>query len=461
MKTARIVLCGIVAVIMVLAFTGCPTQVEIEPLQAPQIALEGSTVTWAGVDGADEYSIFADGLWKQNLGRDARGLNLAELNLATGPHVVTITAFRTSPWGTSAPSNAVIFTVYPLLAPQITLAGSTITWAGVDRAEGYEVRWGDQWSERRTLGSDARGFNLAELGLAVGDHVVTVVAYRWSTASWSRENSDQSNAIIFNPLPAPQITLTGSTITWTGADEADGYNIHVDGFWKQTLGRDARGLNLAELNLATGPHVVTITASRTSPQGTSAPSNAVIFTVYPLLAPQITLVGSTITWAGVDRAEGFEVRWGDQWSERRTLGSEARGFNLAELGLATGPHVITVLAFLGHGLNWENSDPSNAIIFTVIPLPAPQITLVGSTITWAGVDGAEGYEIRIDGNARAFLDHNARGFNLAGLSLDSGDRIVTVVAYRFRADWNQEYSNPSNAVVFTVTPLPPPPPGII
>ncbi|MCL2600773.1 MAG: hypothetical protein FWD88_06295 [Treponema sp.] len=49
-----------------------------------------------------------------------------------------------------------------------------------------------------------------------------------------------------------------------------------------------------------------------------------------------------------------------------------------------------------------DSVPSNVVTFTVAavpqPLAAPQITLVGSVVFWAGVSGAGGYSVRVNGN---------------------------------------------------------------
>jgi len=229
-----------------------------------------------------------------------------------------------------------------LTAPQIALAGSVVSWNEVAGAFGYSVRIGGTQVSGGELSFNARSFDLAWLGLNAGNHIVTVVA----VSSNASRNSEPSNAVTFivQRLSAPYITLVGSVVSWGEVAGAGGYSVRIGGTQVSggELGSDARSFDLVWLGLNAGNHIVTVVAiDPDNASRNSEPSNAVTFTVtagqpeplpQQLPTPYITLVGSVVSWGEVAGASGYSVRIGGTQVSGGELGSDARSFDLADLG---------------------------------------------------------------------------------------------------------------------------------
>ena len=174
-----------------------------------------------------------------------------------------------------------------------------------------------------------------------------------------------------------------------------------------------------------------------------------------LAAPRVSLVGSVVSWGEVPGAGGYSIRIGGTQVTGEALGPGARSFDLGDLSLDVGNHVVTLVAV--HPTNSsQNSPPSNAVTFAVVAqvatrLSTPWITLAGSVVSWNAVAGAGGYSVRVDGSqiAGGELEHGARSFDLACLGLEAGDYVVTVIAVH--PTNSSQNSLPSNAVMFSIT----------
>ena len=356
--------------------------------------------------------------------------------------------------------------------PRITLVGSVLRWEEVPGAGGYSLRVGGVEVVGGSLGRNARRFDLADLPLALGDHIVTLVALG---IPGQRYDSPPSDPVVFSvtgvaqpglpQLPAPVISLTGSMLTWVAVPGAGGYSLRVGGLEVPggDLGPGKVSFDLWALGLPTGNHVVTLVALGVPGRNlNSPPSNPVIFTVPSiarpglpqLAAPEITLTNSTLSWTPVPGAGGYSLRVGGLEVPGGNLGPGVTGFDLSSLGLPVGDHSVTLVA-LGVPGQSLNSPISNQVTYTVtyerpgLPrLPAPTISIDGAIVSWDGVPGAGGYSLRVGGVERALLGHTERDFNLAGLGLPVGIHSVTLVALGVSG---QSLNSPaSNAVIFYV-----------
>jgi len=453
-------------------------------LDAPVITLSGSALSWPAVSGAGGYSLRVGGVEANggDLGPGAEGFDLASLALAVGDHEITLTALGVSGVSLNSPeSNAVTYTVtvavrpgLPQLdAPLIALDGLRLSWGSVYGASGYSLRVGGIPGEG-VIPAGTTHTDIGALGLPPGVHVITLTALGVSGVSL---DSPASNPVIpdlgylLNRLPAPVITLDRytSTLTWPGVPGAGGYSLRVNGTEPAdgSLGRNARSFNLAWLSLGIGPHEITLVAVGVPGQSLdSLPSNPVIYdaaTAGPVLprltAPVITLTGSSVVWNAVPGAGGYSLRVGGVEAAGGDLGPGARSFNLAGLNLLSGYHSVTLTAIGVPGVSLD-SPPSNAVIYAVPPgahpglsqLPAPVITLTGSSVVWNAVPGAGGYSLRVGGIevSGGNLTPGTAAFDLAGLGLPEGDHIITLVA--LGVSGVSLDSPASNAETFTVKP---------
>ena len=450
-------------------------QPGIPQLSAPVITLSGSELSWVAVSDAGGYSLRVGGIEAVggDLGPGARAFDLADLALSIGDHEITLVAFGIPGQSLNSPeSNSVTYTVMgiaqpgldPLPAPVIELSDLVVSWVQVPNAGGYSLRIGG--IERENLGPGETSFDLRNLGLSIGDHVITLVAIGVPGESL---NSPVSNAVIATlfpePLESPVITLDESVVSWDAVPGAGGYSLLVDGTERANLGRNARSFNLADLSLSPGPHVITLVALGIPGQSLDSPeSNAETYTVedddakpdlLQLPAPVITRTGSVVSWPMVSGAGGYSLRIDGIEVAGGDLGPGAASFDLIGLNLLAGDHIVTLVA-LGVPGQSLNSPPSNAITYIVAPgvhpglpqLDAPMITLVGdSLLSWTAVPNAGGYSLRIGGIERVNFV-SGTSFDLADLGLPVGTHIVTLVALGIPG---QSLNSPaSNAVPFTV-----------
>jgi len=361
-----------------------------------------------------------------------------------------------------------------LESPRISLTGSVVSWDEVPGAGGYSLRIGGVEVPGGSLGRNARSFDLADLRLLAGRHVVTLVAIGVPGESLDSppSNYEVYEIPVYQPglpqLSAPVLSRIGFVISWPAVSGAGGYSLRIGGVEVPggDLGPGITSFDLSGLALPPGDHPVTVVAVGVPGESLSSPeSNTITYTVpadaQPGLSqldpPEISIEGSRVSWNAVSGAGGFSLRVGGVEVRGGNFGPDTTGFDLAGLGLPPGVHHVTVVA-LGVPGQSLNSPASNTETFTVaddappvIPLPqlpAPDIAIVGATVEWEAVAGAGGYSVRIGGIEVASIPHTQTSFGLAGLMLPMGAHSVTVVALGVPG---QSLNSPaSNAVTFYV-----------
>jgi len=156
-------------------------------------------------------------------------------------------------------------------------------------------------------------------------------------------------------------------------------------------------------------------------------------------------------------------------------GSHAYGSTVAiTAGTRTG-YIFT--GWTGAGVTFANANnanttfvmPNNNVTITanwtetIVPptqLPAPVISITGSTVSWAAVANATGYRVYVSGSPVATV--TTLNFNLAALNLAVGTHAITVRAIADGTNFlNSVLSAPANFIVAPQqggqTPPPPPP----
>jgi len=436
-------------------------------LTAPTIELDGPIVRWDEVPGATGFSVRADGTQLGTpLGLMIRELNLAPL-LGPGSHSITVVALGDGVQTMDSPPSASVTFIgglTTLTAPTIELDGSIVRWGDVSGAAGYSVRVDGAEVYGGNLGAEAAYFNLAALNLKPGEYSVTVVALGDGVqTSNSPASAPVTFTVLLPQLGAPVIALDGVIVSWDEVPGAGGYSVarlvgDEGGYYLtggQNLSYAARYFDLTGRGLPVGSHVIVVRATGVEGESRTSPfSDSVLFEVVQLPQPQnIRLVEAVVHWDAVAGATGYSVRLGMAPVEGGELGPDARYFNLAPLNLGPGYHAIAVVA-LGDGAGHLDSTVPIGPTLTITRIPAPVVTLDGSTARWDAVAGATGYSVFIDGEVAASggnLSYTARDFDLVPLALPGGDHIVTVVAHGTGALTVD--SLPSYARTFTIGPL--------
>ena len=407
----------------------------------------GITLNWARVDDSVGYRVYVDG-WPLGMTLDAPRLSFH------GPIYGTMFQVRALGDGInfsdSLPSNVVIFTTAPynqLAAPVIDFTfenGSTLlSWAAISNAASYRVYFNHE--PIGTVSATTLTFNI--------DDIVTSGVFHVRAIGDGHDflDSDLSNPVGIEwaqpptQLDAPVISIYDSTLSWTAVENAFGYRIYING-----VARDGIfvGVDFIINETYRGASFSVRAISNNAEFADSEKSNEVVFPerphnqlVAPIIESYFTNEGMFLVWNAVENASAYRVY----------LFGEAVGttiepiFNLT--GVVGAEAELRVRA-LGDGVYFFDSYLGNLVSFVVAnpqELPAPAISISGTTLSWSAVAAAMGYRIYINGVASEETI-TATTFNLAGLA--SGTRLQV----RAIADGSHfEDSELSNEVTFTIT----------
>ena len=432
---------------------------------------ETMILSWVAVDNADGYRVTIDGTTHVVT---TNQINLSIFGLGFGTHTVTIVAFSNDAnWLDSNPITrdiTLVDTPPPPPPPDqlenvsnITFNQDTMTisWTAVDHADSYTVTIN---GVEHTVGTNQ--IYIGGLGLGFGRHTISIVATS-TDPEWLDSEPVGREINIIDPNEGPgendrldqvaNITFNQNTmlITWTAVDNADGYNVIIDGITHRVY---TNQINITSLGLGYGDHMITIVAF--SNDTTWLDSIAVehqITIVDPGTGPvpeQLDQVGEItfnqdtmiISWAAIDNATGYRVIINGV-----THNVTVSQINITSLGLGFGRHTITIIAHSTDPL-WNDSVAAVREIEIIdttpppppLPLDQPQNLRVNAGILeWNAVDGADAYEIFADGLLIGTVT-TGTSFDLAAVLLIDRDYLVTIRAI---AD-DRPASIPSAAITF-------------
>jgi len=322
-------------------------------------------LTWTGA-GAQIVRVYRGGTAFHTTTTAVTSIDLASINLGTGSHQVAIRFLDSAGANATNLSNSVnVNLTGQLPAPTgLTVSAGTLTWTAVPNAVGYRVYVGG--TQRTPQNITGTSFNLATLNLASGNHNVQVRAIGNPPAT---QNSALSTGINFTPgaVATPtNVSITGTTLSWTAVSNAVGYRIYVDGT-ARTTGTEitATNFNLATLNLAVGTYEVQVRAlGNGTTTHNSNLTDAIDFavTVIQLEAPTgVNVQGTVLHWTAVTGARGYVIYIGGAVHSAPTT---ATHFALGALNLSVGHHNVQVRA-MGDGEATQNSPLSTAVQFSV------------------------------------------------------------------------------------------------
>ena len=141
----------------------------------------------------------------------------------------------------------------------------------------------------------------------------------------------------------------------------------------------------------------------------------------PLTAPEITHNDREMTWEEVENATGYEVF--ENGVSIATV--EEPSYTITQT--ASGTEFTYTVKALCDGGEYAASASSNEIKVTV--LPAPQISLSGTKITWGAVEGAVSYQVYIGEMAdKRYAAKAENEYTINTATLNPGSYIFTVVA---------------------------------
>ncbi len=332
-------------------------------LAVPQVRLNGNTADWEVVDGASGY------VYK--IGANGEEKTIADTSV-TLTHNQTLYVKAMGDDETkldSSWSTAVTYKASPLATPVVTLDNNVASWVAVDDAIGYVYKIGVTGAETSTTETSVTlKHNQTVYVKALGDNL-TALGSGWSTAVTYTASA----------LTTPVVTLNGNEASWTAVDGAVGYAYKIGVTGTETSTTET------SVTLTHNQTVYVKALGNDETAFDSGWSEGATYTASALTAPVVTLNGNVASWTAVDGAVGYAYKI-DNGNVQNTTETSVTLSNAQS---------ITVCA-MGDKTTYLDGAWSTAVTFTASALATPTVTLNGNEVSWTAVDGAVGYEYRID-----------------------------------------------------------------
>jgi len=348
-------------------------------LDAPTLVrVDGANITWNPANNAHAYRIYVNGLpatAPRLVSHHGVSVPITALNLGPGVHDIQVRALAGGQNANFVDSElSSPFLRHTIVAPPtaestrptgLSLSGATLSWNRVEGATHYFVyvngvrRSTAIQQPAATAGSPS--FNLVNLSprLSMGgtgyDIQVRAVV---PVPGGPTIESHLSEVRVFRdnlpPLPTPtNIRIVGNpTLHWDfpsgNHPNLVGFRIYVDGLATQHMvGPSARSFPIANLGLTSGTYMISVRAVGNGIGNSDSDISTVIqyvSAVLPALNTPINLniAGHTLTWNAVPGAVGYRIYVNGQPSTAGIVGG--LNFNLTQLGLGAGTHLIQVRA---------------------------------------------------------------------------------------------------------------------
>jgi len=453
------------------AVTFVSTREAPPQLPAPIVSIDGNTLIWNTIEGANLYSIFVNGTqrnWHWVDGETTANYNLSWLNLSNDTYQIQVrTEGQQGIANRSELSNTVTYVqnLPQLAAPSISLSGTRLTWQANNNAtqlflyvNGLRVGGCCCWLRLPS-------FDLRFLDLSSGSHQIRA---RFADSDGNFAISELSEAVTFvstgeAPLQfsTPGVSIKGNTLTWNTIEGASTYSIFVNGVqsgWHGTSGGKTTSYNLSQLNLPNGTYQIRVRAEERYGFATNSElSNNLTYVqnLPKLTAPSISLDRTLLTWKAGRNANQLYiyvdgVRFGGCCCWFRLP-----YFDLRFLNLSSGTYQIQARVGSWDG-NFAISDLSRAVTFVSAgeappQYQAPSISISGNNLRWDTIKGANWYSVYVNGTHKDWYWSNNKktaSYDLRRLNLFTG-------IYQIQVRTEEQYgmfgrSGLSNTVTFTV-----------
>ncbi len=382
------------------------------------------TVTWDAVAGATAYDIEVDG----DLVTDITAVSYLHSGLMPNTtHTYRIRA--KNPEGISDWSQLITETTLPSipvnLCATVTSTDITVVWDEVYGATGYDIEVDGVVIDNIT------GTSYVHTGLEPNtEHTYRVRSRNGDiTSLWSEQLTKVTLVGQPTNLQATAAS-TEITVTWDPVAGAEGYDIEVDG---EVIDNS---LNTTYVHTGLTPntqHTYRVRARNVSGPGdwSETISRTTLFGTPANITAAVSSTTITISWDAVEGATGYDVLVDGEIVDN--------GMDTAYVHTGLEPnswHVYRVRAKSGDFAG----DWSEAItVATLVGVPTSISTTATSTqitVTWDEVNGAAGYDIKVDGEV---IDNGA-----STTYVHSGLAPNTLHTYRVRAknengasDWSE------------------------
>lgn len=391
------------------------------------ITTTSATINWTAVTGATSYNLqwkaTAATTWTTVTGLTTASYNLTGLTASTSYNVqiqavcAAGTATYSTPISFTTTANTTTCNAPTSLATSATTSSATtINWAAVTGATGYNLQWKLNTAITWTTVSNLTTTNYNLTGLAASTaYNVQVQAICSSTATSAFSTvvnftTTAATATCAVPTGLAVGTTTSSTasITWAAVTGATGHNLQ----WKLNTATTWTTVS----NLTTTSYILTgLTASTTynvrvqticSSSLTSAYTTAINCTTTAatagcpvptgLAASNITTNMANITWTAVLGATSYKLQWRKTGTTTWTTVSNITTPSYALTGLiaATSYEVQVMTVCATASLYTSVMSFTTASCLAPTGLASSAITINAATVSWSPISGATSYKLQ-------------------------------------------------------------------
>ncbi len=376
--------------------------IPLPNLTAPVISASGATVEWNTVSGAEGYMIFVNGAHVETI--PSRKYTVT----APSGGDVTVTVKAAVGNVISEASNAV--TIKLLAAPTISLSRHTLTWNAVTNANQYHFYKQDEygvWTKAFTITDSSRSVDLMErLAASVEDGASVKIAVTAYDSSLDYVESSMSNIVTWTKI-VHSVTSSLTSGSFVGIPDT---TVRDGGTWTATIAPHTDHtlpesitvtMNGATLTAGVGYTYNSTTGAISIPNITGAIKIAATFPWVTYDAPaNLSVNGNILSWSAVSGADEYYIRiYGDLVNDPNPYDqrfvSTTNSFDLSQCNL-TKSELLTIVVWVPVG-DGTSGNASSITWNYVKTLDTPVLTKNGSTITWASISGATGYEVFVGG----------------------------------------------------------------
>ena len=290
-----------------------------------------------------------------------------------------------------------------LKATAVTPSTASLSWSKVSSAEGYEiqVKNGDEWEKLTTV----KGTTKAVISIAPNkEYEIRVRAYKGNNYGKVSSSITLSYTLYAaSELKASSVTKESATLTWTKAENTDGYEVQSEenGSWKTvaTVTEEAYKASIVP-GTAYKFRVVAFEKDADKVVYADASNTAdVKFSINSataLKAASVTKDSAVLTWTRAEGADGYEVELLENGAWKTVKTTTENTYTHAIVPQTE--YSFRVVAFVKAGGKTYSGSATDTVKVSFAVKAASNlkasVSSTSVTLTWTAASGASGYEVQ-------------------------------------------------------------------
>ena len=204
---------------------------ELGTLKSSKILYDGNNITWSRVSGAKEYIVIVNGAAAKTVDQPAKGENPKFKYPSKGRNEVDVSIQPIGKEEEGKKASRTFTRLTTIQTSDITFSEEGVmSWNIVEGADSYMLKLGD--TEVSVSEEEYSEFVYDGKSTSIQIKPITT-----DGSTFSDYSSSISKVFLAEVDPA-KVNYDGEYLTWQGQGYAQGYEIYIDGAFKETVGRN-------------------------------------------------------------------------------------------------------------------------------------------------------------------------------------------------------------------------------